>query len=408
MGGIWDISNPLSAVYEGMRTVTSRFTTYLGPPVPDDWPNYLPHAQANQYLQSFAESEELLPHVRFHTRYQSAEKTGRGTWLVTLSRDGQRETREYRGIIFATGAHHRELGKFPESLRQQAVAAGVTVLHSADYKSPAPFAGKRVLIIGVGNSGSDIADKVSREAARTFLAIRTTPWINPQTLFGVPCDKLTADTPAWMPTWYRLSSFHVLRWLTEGGFRRLGLRTPRHGLNDRLPIGDRGIVDAIRSGRVAVRSNVTSLEGGRARFENPAHAEEAIDAVIFATGFERRYPLLDERDAEGGCLSHALSFLAFHRHEPGLAYLAEAVGFRGCWPVFADQARTVAAYFKAAEQGAANVAQFNARRGLPSPDFKGQLFARSDGFHVDYDIYSQVLGDLADWLAAGTAEKTGE
>jgi hypothetical protein len=99
-------------------------------------------------------------------------------------------------------------------------------------------------------------------------------------------------------------------------------------------------------------------------------------------------------------MSDALSFLIFHRREPSLAYLAEAIGFRGCWPVFVDQANAVAAYFAADERGATNLRHFNARRQWPSPNFKGELFAKADGFHVDYDIYSKALGDLAAWLAA--------
>jgi cation diffusion facilitator CzcD-associated flavoprotein CzcO len=402
VGGIWDIANPISSVYEGMRTVTSRYTTHLGPPVPKDWPNYLPHTQAHEYLSRFAESEDLLPRIEFHTRFVDGRKTERGTWHVTLSRTDREESsgREFRGIVFATGAHHRELGAIPQPLGEEARDAGIEVLHSSAYKRPEAFAGQRVLVIGVGNSGSDIADKISQFTKRTLLAIRTTPWINPQTAFGIPCDKLTADTPHWFPRWYKLSSFHVIRWLSVGGFRRLGLRAPRHSLNDRLPIGDRGIVAAIRSGRVTVRSHVTSLAGGVAHFADPGQAAEPVDAVIFSTGFDRRYPLLSPEPALGNEMSDALSFLVFHRHEPGLAYLAEAIGFRGCWPVFADQARAVAAYFAADARGGTGARQFDARRGLPSPGFKGELFAKADGFHVDYDIYSKALGDLADWLAS--------
>ncbi len=402
VGGIWDITNPVSSVYEGMRTVTSRYTTYLGMPAPSDWPDYIPHDQAKEYLRKFAESEGILPQIEFQTRYLGAEKTPRGTWNVTLLRntDDRQVAREFRGIVFATGAHHREVALIPEELKSQAVQAGVNLLHSADYKEPQAFAGRRVLIVGVGNSGSDIADKISHVAKRTILAIRTTPWINPQTLFGTPLDKMTRDTPAWFPRWYKLSTFHLARWLTVGGFRRLGLRTPRHSINDRLPIGDRGIVKAILSGRVTVRSHVTSLSGGIAHFADPSQASEPVDDVIFATGFERRYPLLEIDPQRGGEVSDALAFLAFHRREPGLAYLAEAVGFRGCWPVFCDQAQAVAAYFAAEARDGLNVRDFNLRRQSEAPDFKGELFAKSDGFHVDYDIYSRALRDLANWLEA--------
>jgi thioredoxin reductase len=401
VGGIWDASNPASSIYEGMRTVTSRYTTHLGPAMSEEWPDYVPHEQAREYLTHFALDEGLTSRIRFGTTFEGAVKSPQGTWTVKLGQasDGRRYEEDFRAILFATGAHNRGTCAFPAALRDQAISAGIRVIHSAEYENPNGFAGKRVLIVGIGNSGSDIAVKISSAAARTLVAVRTNPWINPQTVFGVPCDKLTADTPAWLPNWYKVGSFHVLRWLIVGGFRRLGLSMPKHGLNDRLPIGDRGIVDAIRRGRVVVRSSVTGFQDGLVRFEDPSHPAEAIDAVIFATGYTRRYPLLSESGASVDDVADALSFFIFHRSEPGLAYLAETVGFRGCWPVFVEQARTIASYFAAEQQGTPNVGRFNARRTLPSPDFKGALFHGADRFHVDYDVYERALRELSAWLA---------
>jgi cation diffusion facilitator CzcD-associated flavoprotein CzcO len=401
VGGIWDRTNAVSAVYEGMQTVTSRYTTHLGTPLAADTPNYLPNEQAHQYLLSFAEREQLHALVRFSTSFVDARKTPRGTWLVKLQpATGDAYEEEFRGIVFATGAHNRKHTSMPHELAEQARAAGLRVLHSADYKGPESFADQRVLIIGIGNSGSDIADRISRVAKRTLVAVRNTPWINPQIALGTPCDKLAADTPSWTPYWFRLSTFHVIRWLSVGGYRRLGLKRPRHGMNERVAISDRGIVDALRSGRVIARSHVTDLRGGIARFADPAHASEAVDVVIMATGFARRYPLLDAPGMTSDDVAGQLSFLMFHKREPGLAYLAETVGQRGCWPIFAEQARAIAAFYRAEQEGTANARRFATRRSLPTPNFKGALFARADAFHIDYDIYVQALRELSAWLAA--------
>ncbi len=401
VGGIWDRTNAVSSVYEGLSTVTSRHTTHLGRPLPEGTPDYLPHQTAHAYLEDFAEKEELVEHVRFRTSFVGAEKSPRGTWRVKLRpAEGEAYEEEFRGIVFATGSHNRNNARFPAELARQAREAGVRVMHSAEYETPEQLAGQRVLIVGIGNSGSDIADKVSTTAARTIVAVRTTPWINPQTAFGIPCDKLAADTPSWWPYWYRKSSFHVIRWLKVGGYRRLGLSRPRHSINDRVTIGDRGIVEAIRSGRVVVRSNVVDLSDGVARFADSKHAAEPVDVVMFATGFERRYPLLDAAGTSNDDVARALSFLVFHASEPGLCYLAETVGQRGCWPIFREQARAIAAYFRAEQQGKPNVRRFDARRSLDTPSFKGALFHQADTFHVDYDIYAEALQELSEWLAA--------
>ncbi len=400
VGGIWDQSNPLSTAYEGMQTVTSRFTTHLGPAMPSDWPDYVHHAQAREYLDRFAREQGLIDRIRFSTEFVTARKSPAGHWVTALREVASHEMseQEYRAIVFCTGAHHRGMAAFPRELKEQALAAGIEVMHSAEYRAPECFAGKRVLIVGVGNSGSDIADRVSRVAQRTLLAIRTTPWINPQTALGVPCDKLAADTPAWLPEWWKLGSFHVMRRILVGGYRRLGLRAPKHGLNDRLPIGDRGIVAAIREGRVVVRSHVSHFADGQAFFVDQKHPAEPIDVAVFATGFARAYPLLEAASTDNTSVSDALAFLIFHREEPGLAYLAEPVGLRACWPIFVEQARAVAAFYEAEAHDAAKADAFNARRVLPTPELKGRLFRAADGFHVDYEIYTQVLRDLCAWL----------
>jgi cation diffusion facilitator CzcD-associated flavoprotein CzcO len=397
VGGIWDISNPLSSVYEGLSTVTSRFTSHLGTPLSEDWPVYLPHEQVLEYFVHFAQSNGLTPSIRFSTRFADAVKTERGTWLVTLQRTDCDETEqaEYRGIVIATGSHNKLQKQTPQFLWDQAAAAGIHAIHSADYKSPDEFAGKRVLVIGVGNSGTDIAEKVSAAAARVLLSIRTAPWINPPTMFGVPCDKLAAEQ-SWIPDWLGMTVFHLGRRLVIGSFRRLGLSRPKCRLNDRVPVTDRGIVRAIREGRVVTRSEAVRFDNGMVYFADPRHPAEPVDAVIFATGFERRYPLL----SQGITDDDAPLFQLFHRTEPGLAFQTEMVGLRSCWPIFVEQGKVIAAYFAAEGRGSARVEAFNARRTLPTPNCKGKLFCLGDPYHVDYAIYTRLVRDLATWLSA--------
>lgn len=400
VGGIWDISNPLSSVYEGMHTVTSRHTTHLGWPMPGEWPAFVPHAQAHHYLVRFAEVEGLLPHIRFHTRFVDAIRCDRGTWRATLASGSREELveRECRAIVVATGSHNRLHCSLPRSLWDEAAGSGIEVLHSADYKGPAPYAGKRVLIVGIGNSGTDIADKVSAVARRTLLSVRTPPWINPATILGAPCDKMAQDS-TWLPHWYQMASFHVIRRVAIGPLSRLGLSTPRHRLLDCVPVTDRGIVRAVLDGRVTIRSNIESLDGGVARFADPEQEAEPVDAVIFATGFMRQYPLLPPLDADGARLDELLAFFVFHRTEPALAFMTEVVGTWSCWPVFVEQARAIAAYFSAEQRGGRHVARFNRRRSLPTPNFKGRLFAGANAYHIDYALYTRALRELADWLS---------
>jgi cation diffusion facilitator CzcD-associated flavoprotein CzcO len=399
VGGIWDQSNPLSSVYDGMQTNTSRQTTHLGRAMPATWPHYPSSGQAHSYLISFAEQEQLPQHIEFSTRFERAKKTPQGIWRVTLRRGTAAATVdiECRAIVFATGVHHREHCVVPRELWDEAVSAGLDVRHSSCYRSAEEYAGQRVLIVGIGNSGSDIADRVSRTADRTVLAVRSTPWIVPSMVFGRPSDQLADESTSWLPYWVQLASFHFIQRLYIGHPRKLGLDTPRSNLLERLSVTDRGFLKAIREGRIALRSNVVSLAGGVATFAKAGQPPEKFDAVIFATGYNRQYPLLDTSLGNG--LAEALSFLVFHRREPGLVYMAETIGTRGCWPIFTEQGRAMAAYFAAEQRGGRNVAAFNIRRALPSPDFKGKMFRTVDGFHVDYHRYMRALRDLTRWLS---------
>lgn len=396
VGGIWDDSNPLSTVYEGLHLVTSRFTSFLGPPMPADWPKYPSQALALEYLRTFAHSAGLLERIRFSTRFQTAVKTAQGSWRATLqslhAQDAQE--REYRAVIIATGSHNKDHCKYPQDLFEQASAGGVNVIHSADYRSAEPYAGKRVLVLGVGNSGSDIAERVSQVAARTILSVRTSPWINPQTFGGVPCDKLVLDGNP-LPEWLGMRIFLFYRWLTIGSHRRLGLTRPTYELNDRVPVSDRGFVRAIRQGQIIVRSDVAKFEGNQAVFTAPDQLPETLDAVILATGFERHYPLLPPEPGK----TDRLLFYLFHRQEPGLVYMTEMVGLRSCWPIFAQQAQAVAAYFAAEQRGSRRVGEFNARRRVPTPSLKGALLRLADEYSVDYDVYTRMLREFVEWLS---------
>ncbi|MCE9545530.1 MAG: NAD(P)/FAD-dependent oxidoreductase [Planctomycetia bacterium] len=401
VGGIWDQSNPISSVYDGMQTNTSRYTTHLGPAMPAEWPEYPHSSQAHQYLVGFAKEQHIADQIRYSTRFENAVKTPRGTWAVTLRRTDRNETSELeaRAIVFATGVHHAERRVVPQPLWDAAVTSGLKVLHSSEYRTAADFAGKRVLIVGIGNSGSDIADQISRFATRTLLAVRSTPWIVPGVVFGRPSDQLADDTTSWLPHWVQLLSFHFIQRLYVGHPKRLGLPSPQYQLLEKFAITDRGIVKAVKEKRVTLRTNVTAISNGIATFADANQPAEAVDVVIFATGYNRGYPLLPAATAAGANLSEALSFLVFHRTEPGLAYMAETIATRGCWPIFAEQGAAMAAYFAAERRGGKNVAAFNARRSQPSPDFKGAIFKKADGFHVDYHRYTRALQDLTAWLS---------
>jgi cation diffusion facilitator CzcD-associated flavoprotein CzcO len=400
VGGIWDQSNPLSSVYDSLTTNTSRYTTHLGPPMPREWPDYPHHRQAHGYLERFAAEAGILPHIRFLTSFEGAVKSDRQTWIAALRSVGEHKSdaREYRAIVVATGLHNKKNRLFPEHLRSQAAAAGLDVIHSSDYRHPGRYVGKRVLVVGLGVSGTDIANEVSRVAARTMLSFRSVPWIVPLNVFGRPGDQAAQSPMARLPFRVQRECFRVIRSMTIGNPRRLGLPAPSDQLWDRFALSDRGIVEALKTNRVVACPSVAALEDGVAIFGDDRRPEP-IDAVVFATGYERKYPLLEDRALGGKSLCESLPFLIFHPTDPSLAYLSEVISPCGCWSIFLEQGRAIAAFFAAEQRGERAATEFNARRLLPSPDVKGGWYRKADGFHVDVGSYLRTLRKLAAWLS---------
>src|SRR5262249_10140603 len=150
-------------------------------PMPADYPDYAGHEQVARYFESYAEAFRLKQHVRFRTEVARVEKTSHGYLLQT--RDGSSQA--FRAVIVANG-HHWDPA-YPEP----PIAGrfdGIS-LHSHDYVSPSEphaLAGKRVVVVGIGNSAVDIASELATANARVQLSVRRGAWVLPKHAFGRP------------------------------------------------------------------------------------------------------------------------------------------------------------------------------------------------------------------------------
>lgn len=157
--------------------------------------------------------------ITFRTAVQHVQPLADGTFQVhTADRQGQRRCGEYRAVLVANGHHwHPRLPALPGHFIGPS-------LHASRYRTPGDMAGKRVLVVGLGNSGCDIACEVSRVAERTFLAVRRGAHVIPKYLFGKPLDRLA---PPWM---WRYLPFRAFQWLFGAALRLARGRLARFGL----------------------------------------------------------------------------------------------------------------------------------------------------------------------------------
>src|SRR5690349_9150804 len=190
VGGLWNWRQDRSPVYASTHLISSKpGTQYPDFPMPDHWPDYPNHARVHDYLERYADHFDLRPHIWFGTEVVRVEPAGEpatGYWDVT-TRVGQRErTSRYAAVVVANGHHW-----WPKVPRYDGTADyRGTVLHASGYKDPTQLRGRKVLVIGAGNTGCDIAVEAAQQAARCWHSTRRGYWYTPKYLLGRPADQV--------------------------------------------------------------------------------------------------------------------------------------------------------------------------------------------------------------------------
>ena len=345
IGGNWLFGSAASAVFESTRLISSKtLTEYTDFPMPRDWPAYPDHRQCLEYLRAYARHFGLLPHIRTGTAVERIEpaagRAAHGGWIVHAA-DGSPQP--YAGIVIASG--HNRVPRFPD------IPGGFTgtLLHACQYKSPLtplPLAGKRVLVIGGGNSGCDIAVDCSRHATRTMHSTRRGYYVVPRFILGRPADLrserlLKMHAPLWLR---RLVSLRAID-RTIGLPRRRGLPQPDHALFESHPIVNGELYERIDAGGIEPAGDVVAFAGDTAVFA--AGRREPFDIVICATGYRITHPfiapehLCAQHPPDGdGCPRLFMNLL--HPSRDDIAVVGLIQPDSGQWGITDLQARLVA------------------------------------------------------------------
>jgi hypothetical protein len=163
------------------------------------------------------------------------------------------------------------------------------MLHSKDYRDPSQFAGKRVLVVGGGNSGVDMACDAGRFGNSCDISLKSGYWYLPKTFLGRPLT----DLPIWrLPIFLqRLILKSIIR-LSIGDYRRYGLQRPNHKIFERHPAFGTDLLNAIRLGRVTPRPAIARATGNTVEFTDGSSG--TYDLIVAATGFRTSFPFLPE------------------------------------------------------------------------------------------------------------------
>lgn len=279
-------------LYDSLRLHTGRHLSALpGLRMPRGTPLFPTRLDYFAYLRTYAEKHGI--EVETGTTVQSLTQNGAG-WIATTPHERIRT----HAIVIATGIVANPF--LPEFAgRAEFESAGGRVLHSVQYRRPEPFAGRRVLVVGIGNSGGEIGSELARSGVDVTMAVRSGANVVPLTIAGVPIQYLaTVVRKLPRPTQERVVA--AVRRLSE---KRRGppvLPVPQHSALDAIPLIGFHLVDEIRAGRVHVRPGVEAMTAAGVRFFDGR--EEHFDDIILATGFRPALAPLGaavRRDARG-------------------------------------------------------------------------------------------------------------
>jgi len=364
-GGNWNYGARTSRVFASTRLISSKtLTAFTDFPMPRHWPAYPDHRQCLDYLRSYARHFDLDRHISFGTTVERIEPAGPPTagWIVHVA-DGP--PRRYAGVVIASGHNH-----VPRLPAIPGTFAG-TFLHAADYKSPTQpmtIAGRRVLVIGGGNSGCDLAVECSRHAAHTVHSTRRGYYVVPREIYGRAAD-LRAERlhVLGLPLWLRrLVSLRMID-RTVGLPWRHGLPRPDHRLYETHPVINAEILGRIAAGAIRPAGDVAAFEGSTAIFRDGSR--EAFDVVIAATGYRATLPFIDARllgaDAVDGVPRLFLNLL--HHQRDDIAVVGLIQPDSGQWGLTDLQADLVASMAAAAARSPRAAAGLDAVRQRPEP-----------------------------------------
>lgn len=383
VGGQWLYGAEASAVYASTHLISSKRTTaYADFPMPDDWPAYPGHAQVLEYFQSFAKHFDLYPSIRFNTGVRVIEHRD-GGWRATFD-DGTAEN--YDSVIFANG-HLSD----PVTPKIPGEFSG-TLMHAKDYKTADVFESKRVLVVGMGNTGCDIVVDAVHRAKTVLWSVRGGNHFVPKFLAGKPADEGNHKPKRFIIPKRLRAMLHepVVRFLV-GPPERFGLPKPEHRLYDKTPIVNSLVLQHLGQGDVDLRKPVREFCGDTVVFDDGQ--EDAVDLVLLATGYEITFPFLEDLTELNWLPERKAPRLylnIFPSRENGLyvAGLLEGAGVG--WPGRALQADLIAAYIKTQKASADRTADFRDRINafFARPPRKGR---GEHGIFVDFLQYKRDL-----------------
>ena len=318
VGGNWVYKNRngMSSAYRSLHINTSRDRmAYSDFPMPESYPDFPHHAEIAAYFDAYVDHFGFRGRIAFETLVEHAALGDDGRWRVRLAGG---EEHAYDFLVVANGHHWDPQMPDPPFPGSRAFAG--TQLHAHHYvgDDPAFFAGKRVVVLGMGNSAMEIAVEACATAEATYLAARRGAWVIPKYVFGRPLDQI--GTKAGIPFKVKQKVSTAILRASVGDMERYGLPKPDHGLLEAHPTISADILARLTHGDITPKPNIARLTERTVVFEDGSEVE--ADVVVYCTGYRVSFPFLDPELVSAPGNDLPLFRRVFHPDVPPLAFIA--------------------------------------------------------------------------------------
>lgn len=385
-GGIWDIDHDGSPMYESAHFISSKYTSgFYGAPMPGTFPDYPSWRQILDYIRDVARRFGLYRHVTFNTEVRSAEPLPGDRWLVTLGDDTRHE---YAGLICAPGVTwHPNQVELPGS----EVFEGV-IRHSVDFRDGLELRGKKVLIVGAGNSGVDIASDAARHATTAYLSVRRGYRFIPKHIGGLPIDAVLTGVIDPPPGMALSNDVNAMLDTLVGDLTRFGLPAPDHDALASHPIMNSQVLHHLAHGDLVAKPDVDHLTATGVVFKDGSQVE--VDEIILATGYEYRSPFLDPALLAWN-QGHPQLYLSVFSRELDSLYVLGFVEFAdAAYKRFDEMAQLVMIDIHARETGERKAELEDLKRN-DNPDLRGGMQYVDSPRHANYVERTTYLNYLS-------------
>lgn len=410
LGGLWRFENDNGAggCYRSLHINTSKRVMQVSDyPMPAHIAEFPRHSDIAQYFDDYADHFDVRRHIRFNTEVVHATPCADGSWDLHLRHGGADETRNYRWLIVANGHHwDPRMARFPGHFD----GAQLHAHHYVDLTTPYDFQGKRVVVVGSGNSAMDIAcelgqaSRASTGPAKVFLSQRSGVWVTPKVLGNTPQDKSIRHAMKrpgrwerfrrrWIPRAWRLAIYNALAEYmvrtVAGDPARVGLKTPVERFVARHGTVSQDIHTRLIHGDISPKGNITEMMGDRVRFEDGSI--ETVDAIVHCSGYRINFPFIDPALLSAPGNSIALWQKIFDPRYMNLMFLALVQPKCSMMPIAELQSHFLADYINGTYQPPPQ-AQMAVQLKADQDRLKAQFTAsESHTIQIDCDEYSYQL-----------------